>query len=138
MKPLTITATENTPAVILNAEEQLFLIEGHSFIEQTHTFYQPIIDWLQQYTLVLQHQKNYFEKNRRMTFQFKMDYFNSTSAKYIYGIISLLDEIANSGLDVRVKWFYYKEDVDMKESGEEFAHMTTKLAMKFEERNSDN
>lgn len=133
METLTIPATQNTPAVTLNTEEQIFLIEGESYPESAHKFYQPILEWLSSYEKVLQTQKKVFEKNRRMTFQFKLEYFNSTSARYIKEIFLTLDKFALNNLHVRVKWFYEKEDTDMKEAGEEFKKMTTRLETLFVE-----
>ena len=133
MQALIIPADDNTPAVTLNAEEQIFLIEGESYPESASKFYAPVIEWLKKYETVLQAQKKIFEKNRRMTFQFKFDYFNSSSAKYIYEIFSVLDRMAVNGLQVRAKWFYQKEDTDMIESGKELAKMVFKLPVRFVE-----
>ena len=136
MEPLIIPVDENTPSVKLNAEQQIFIIEGESIPESAHKFYKPILEWLRVYEKVLHEQKRIFEDNRRMTFQFKYDYFNSGSAKYIYEIFSILDKMAMNNLRVRIKWFYSKEDSDMKQAGEELKKMVTKLEVKLLETES--
>ena len=65
-----------------------------------------------------------------MTFQFKLTYFHSTSAKFIADILHLLDSFYMDGFDMRVKWYYHKEDLEMKESGEEYIKMMVKLPIK--------
>ena len=130
MTPLLIESTDSSPKVILDAENQIFLFEGESRPHHAFKFYDPIIDWLNEYKKILYWQKQHFEKNRRMTLQFKLSYFNSTSAKFIGDILSLLNSICKEGYDVRVKWFYQKEDIDMKESAEEYMSMMKHLPIK--------
>lgn len=130
MQTLIIEQTEVSPKVILDAQQQIFLFEGQSRPENTSKFYLPILQWLEEYKKVLYWQKERFEKNRRMTLQFKLSYFHSTSAKFIGDILSLLDNLCKDGYEVRVKWFYQKEDTDMKESAEEYIKMFKHLSIK--------
>ncbi len=127
MEPLNIEATEDSPQVILDDEKQIFLFEGESRPHHAYNFYQPVIQWLEGYGKILFWQKQHFGKNRRMTVQVKLSYFNSTSAKFIGDILLLLDSLCKDGYEIRVKWFYQKEDVDMKESAEEYMKMVKQL-----------
>ena len=136
MEPLIIAAEENTPSVKLDAEQQVFIIEGESIPESAYKFYKPVLEWLRTYEKVLLTQKRIFEDNRRMTFQFKYDYFNSGSAKYIYEIFSILDKMAMNNLRVRIKWYYSKEDSDMKQAGEELKKLVSKLEVRLLETES--
>lgn len=130
MTALLIEETDSSPKVVLDADNQIFLFEGESRPQHAFQFYHPIIEWLNEYKKVLYWQKQHFEKNRRMTLQFKLNYFNSTSAKFIADILFVLDSIASEGYEVRVKWFYEKEDIDMKESAEEYMSMMKSLPIK--------
>ena len=123
METLFIEATEFSPTVILDATKNKFEISGESRPENTGKFYEPIIKWLEQYESVLFWQKNKLGAPPQMLFEFKFEYFNSTSAKYIMDILSLLDKFHTEGYQVNVKWSFDKLDTDMKESGEEFAQL---------------
>ena len=127
MNPLNIEAEEGNPKIILDDEKQIFLFEGESRPHHAYNFFQPVIKWLEEYGKILFWQKEHFGKNRRMTVQFKLSYFNSTSAKFIGDILLLLDSFCKDGYEVRVKWFYEKEDIDMKESAEEYMKMMKQL-----------
>lgn len=130
MQPLIIEQTEDSPKVILDAEQQIFLFEGQSRPENTAKFYIPILKWLEEYEKVLYWQREHYEKNQRMTMQFKLSYFHSTSAKFIGDILLMLDNLCREGYEVHVKWFYQKEDADMKESAEEYMKMFKHLSFK--------
>src|SRR5437868_11633186 len=107
MEPLLIEADDDSPKVILDDQQQVFLFEGESRPQHAFKFFQPIINWITEYGKILYWQKEHFEKNRRMTFQFKLTYFNSTSAKFIGDILLLLEGFCKEGYEVRVKWFYH-------------------------------
>ncbi len=101
------------PTVDFNAETNVLEISGESYHEYTIEFYQPIFDWL----------KAYFEKEgQAVTFNFRMTYFNTSSSRRFLEIFDLLEEYQrdNNG-DVTINWYYQKDDVDMLESGEEYA-----------------
>lgn len=131
MEPLLIEPTDDSPKVVLNDQDQIFLLEGESRPQHAYKFFQPIIHWLEEYGKILFWQKEHFGKNRRMTLQVKLSYFNSTSAKFIGDILFILDKLCLDGYEVRVKWYYQAEDTDMKESGEEYLKMMKKLPIKF-------
>ena len=130
MEALIIEKTEFTPQVILDSKSFKFEISGESRPENTGKFYEPIIKWLEQYESILFWQKNNFAKQTRTIFEFRLEYFNSTSAKYIMDVLNVLNKFHNSGFDIQVKWFYDELDTDMKESGEEFA-MLVKVPFEF-------
>jgi len=130
MNSLLIEPTDDSPKVVLDDQNQVFLFEGESRPQHAFKFFGPIIHWLNEYGKILFWQKEHFGKNRRMTFQFRLSYFNSTSAKFIGDILSILDNFCKDGYEVRVKWFYQPEDTDMKESGEEYLKMMKKLPIK--------
>ncbi len=123
MNPLKIEATEFSPTVILSSEIPHFEISGESRPENTGKFYTPIIEWLNQYKETLSSDKNALEKSKNLIFEFKFDYFNSTSAKYIMDILYQLDKYQAEGLKPLIKWYYDAMDEDMKEAGEEFAKL---------------
>lgn len=121
MESLIIQQTEFTPQVILDTKTLKFEISGESRPENSGKFYEPIIKWLEQYEAILFWQKNNFTTPTPTIFEFKFEYFNSTSAKYIMDILNLLNKYHTNGFNTQIKWYYDYLDTDMKESGEELA-----------------
>ena len=132
MDALIIDPSDFSPKVAFDPAKNQFEISGESRPENTSKFYVPLLQWLEQYQSVL-----YWEKDNGQgtphVFEFKLDYFNSTSAKFIMDVLMQLDKMAQEGYDMRVKWHYDKRDEDMKESGEEFSKLLKKLPIEFVE-----
>jgi hypothetical protein len=122
MESLNINGTEYTPKVTFDTKSLLFEISGESRPENTGKFYEPIINWLNQYQPQLTEQKN-AGKPSNIIFEFKLEYYNSTSAKYILDILTVLDTYHANGHTLTIKWNYDSQDTDMLESGEEFAKL---------------
>jgi SiaC family regulatory phosphoprotein len=127
MQALLIESTDDSPKVILDSQSQVFLFEGESRPQHAFNFFHPIIQWIEEYGKVLYWQREHFAENKRLIFQFKLSYFNSTSAKFIRDILLVLNSFCKDGQVIVVRWFYYKEDTDMKESAEEYMKMLDKL-----------
>lgn len=60
------------------------------------------------------------EEKRAIYLDFKIDYLNSSSIKFISDLIDRLNKYALSGKTVEVNWFHLDDDEDIKELGEEF------------------
>lgn len=132
MNPLIIEPTEFTPKVILDPTQNIFEFSGESRPENTSKFYNPILKWFEQYQSVLYWEKDkYGQQGPPRVFTFRLEYFNSTSAKFIMDILIMLDKMAQDGCNVQVKWHFDPRDEDMKESGEEFAKLLKKLPIEF-------
>ena len=123
MEALIVNGTEFSPTIIFDPTTLKFELSGESRPENSGKFYEPVIKWIEQYESVLFWQKNKFEKQHKIIFEIKLEYFNSVSAKYIMEILTLLNKFYSAGYDVQVKWYYDQLDTDMKESGEEFAKL---------------
>jgi len=74
MKTLKIKGEEDSPIIDFDAEKGSLKIIGRSIPEDTVEFYQPILDWLDDYL------KNPAEKT---TMDIQLDYCNSFSRKYL-------------------------------------------------------
>lgn len=111
MTTLSITKTNDTPEVILDAENKDFRIEGYSMPEDSLTFYTPIISWLNEYLS---------QCEDGMVMQFRMIYFNTASAKQIARVLTAL---ANSAVKEKISviWKYETDDNEMLRSGKRFA-----------------
>ena len=121
MDPIILEGTPTTPNVVIDPVNNKFEISGESRPENTAKFYTPIVTWFDGYRSVLYFQKNSFGKSKKVTIDFKLEYFNSTSAKFILDIFYQLEKIFKEGYDAEIVWHYDERDTDMKESGEEFS-----------------
>ena len=112
METIKIAGTEDTPNVILDAENEIFEISGRSLPEDVASFYDPILNWLDEYSE---------GPNEKTIFNFKLVYFNTASSKLLLDILMKLEEIHESGNEVLIRWYYPEEDEDMEEAGEEYS-----------------
>jgi hypothetical protein len=112
MEVIKIKGTDDTPTVILDADNGIFEISGRSLPEDVAAFYEPIIDWLDQYAE---------NPNDKTVFNFKLEYFNTASSKLLLDVLLKLEDMCDDGKDVLVRWHYPDDDEDMEEAGEEYA-----------------
>lgn len=81
MKELVIPKSANTPGITFNPETGIMKIEGRSIPENPGDFFDPIIEWLE----------DYFSKATEVTrFDLNLEYVNSGSSKYLLGIFRIL------------------------------------------------
>lgn len=112
METIKIQGTEDTPRIILDADKELLEISGRSLPEDVTAFYEPVLNWLNEYA----------EKpNAKTIFNFKLTYFNTASSKLLLDILMKLEELHEKGHEVLIKWHYPEDDEDMEEAGEEYA-----------------
>jgi len=112
MEIMKIKGTDDTPSVVLDKDSEIFEISGRSLPEDVTTFYEPILNWLDEYA----------EKpNSKTVFAFKLVYFNTASSKLLLDILMKLEEMYENGNDILIKWYYPEDDEDMEEAGEEYA-----------------
>ena len=113
LEKLLIDAKEDTPKVILDPENKVFEISARSLPENAIGFYEPVLIWL----------NNYAQFPIDMTvFDFKLEYFNTSSAKQIAKILLILENLAKKS-KVVINWYYKKEDADMLASGTRFSKL---------------
>ena len=112
MEVIKLKGTDDTPAIILDKDNGIFEISGRSLPEDVTTFYEPVLNWLDDYQE---------EANDQTVFAFKLVYFNTASSKLILDILMKLEEMHENGKEVLIKWFFPDDDEDMEEAGEEYA-----------------
>ncbi len=110
MQLIEIKSTEDTPQVTLNTTANKFELSGRSLPEDAAEFYQPILNWLDEYAK---------SPNSETIFEIKLEYFNTASSKLILDVLTKLEDIDNSV----IHWYYYEDDEDMEEAGEEFSEL---------------
>ncbi len=112
MEVINIQGTDDTPNVLLDKDNNTFEISGRSLPEDVNMFYEPIMNWIDEYSE---------GPNETTEFNFKLEYFNTASSKIILDILLKFEEIVENGHDVKIKWHYHEDEEDMLEAGEEYA-----------------
>lgn len=103
------------PSVHFRAADGLCSLSGESYLEQADFFYAQLQDWLKMYTE---------QAKGPITFEFRLEYFNTTSMRYILDMLIQLREYEESGGEVSVRWFYPEWDEEMLKDGEDFQNQT--------------
>jgi len=113
MQNFQIEGSHYIPDVHFNAETGILEISGESYHEYTLEFFQPIFNWLKKYTE---------EDGKKIILNFRMTYFNTSSSRRFLEIMNLLEDYHfNKSGDITINWYYEVNDLDMLESGEEYA-----------------
>ncbi len=124
MKILNIEATLKSPKVIFDTENFIFEMQGNSRPENVRNFYYPILDALKRfYESALENNKLEQFSSKIFKYNFKLEYFNSSSAKFISDIILLIDNYNKKGFNNKIYWYFEDGDEDMIEVGEDFSEM---------------
>lgn len=111
MTPLIINSTNSTPKVTLDKSSGTFRFEGISRPENVLDFYNPILNWLEEYLKA---------PNKETVIEFALEYHNSASAKIVCKMLHMLEPFTKKGTDIRVKWYYREVDDDILEAGEDY------------------
>lgn len=122
MEVIKIKGTDDTPNVILDAENNIIEFSGRSLPEDVATFYAPILRWIEEYA------KN---PNPKTNVVIKLEYFNTASSKMLLDILLKFEEIHHNGHDVVVSWYYMEDDEDMEEACDEYADIVEIPFQKF-------
>jgi hypothetical protein len=112
MQNLKIAATDRSPEVDFDFENNRLKLKGESYPEDVAAFYGPLFEVLDEYLAGV--------RDGSCLFDFELIYFNSSSAKAIMSVLEKLDKTAAAGATVTISWYYDEEDDTMKELGEEF------------------
>lgn len=123
MKPLEIQGSDVTLTTILDKEKGIFEFTGRSRPENVLGYFEPIFAWLEEYKQ---------DPNPQSIFNFKLEYYNSSSAKVLLRLFVKFEEYYNDGMDIKIHWHYPANDEDILESGEDYASLV-KLPFTFHE-----
>jgi hypothetical protein len=122
MKKLYISPAKTTPEILLSPEENTFYIRGISSPEDVRAIYYPVIDWIKEFIdEILEGDRKSYSSDFPLKLQVNLDYFNSSSAKFLFDIFSDLKRLIPARIPLIVEWFYAEEDNDLKDAGEEIA-----------------
>jgi len=120
MRKLVIDQKPSSPKVILDPEKKIFIISGESRPPDVREFYGQILEWLQEYGSHLMKSEVKYDP---VIFNFKFEYFNSSSGKLILDICKVLAALRSKGLNIMVNWHSEENDDDMLEAGKEISRI---------------
>lgn len=99
------------PTVKFDAKTGQLLLQGESYLEDTRTFYLPLIKWLEKFIET---------EKKPITFNIDLSYYNTSSSKHIMEFFYLLKDYEIQGGEVKVHWYYTEDDDDVEEEVEDF------------------
>ncbi len=109
MKVIFVEETKGTPRVEFNPNGDM-LIAGRSLPEDPFSFYNPLLDWVNECTL------------QSINFDIRLEYMNTSSSKQIYSLLSNIAENKHI-TSATINWYYEEGDDDGFETGKEFESM---------------
>jgi len=126
--PLEISQGELTPYVLLDAYKRVIVIKGRCIPENPSSYFSPILDWVDRLSEM---------QNIKLDMICKIQYFNTSSAKYLLEIFRRLDKYAHQNKNtISILWYFETDDEDMQEAGEYFSELV-KLPFKIIEVSED-
>lgn len=113
MEPLILQATEDTPEIIFDPDQNTFKLSKISVPEDAYEFYYPVIQWIKDYSST---------PLDETTVEFDLEYVNSASAKQLIQLLLALEDLGKEN-NVLIKWYYEAIDEDMQMLGKRFKNL---------------
>lgn len=124
MQKLYIEPTSLTPEINFSPDEKSFIIRGISSPEDVRALYYPVIEWIKTFiSNVLEGSVRIYSKDSPLRMNIDLTYFNSSSAKFLFDILSELKKLQSAEIPVIVEWLHDPEDIDMREAGSDIAEL---------------
>lgn len=106
---VSILSNEDLPSFLIKYEDGYIEIAGRSIPNTPMKFYNNVLQEIDKYIP--------FAKEVT-TFHFKLDYFNTSSHRYLVEILRKLNTLNKNQKTFHVIWYYSENDLDHKEIGE--------------------
>jgi len=110
-----IESTRNTPNINFNPETGSLEISGRSMPENTRKFYDPVINWLQNFQP---------ESSLEVELTINLSYLNTSSTIAMLEILKTVGKLKENGNPLKVLWHYDQYDEDMKMIGEDISSIS--------------
>ncbi len=111
MGTISIEATDKTPSIKFNANQGKLELKGRSIPPNAVEFYKPLTEALKNYRP---------EAGLPVVADIYLEFFNTVSSKCILDALRLLDALHQKGNNVKINWYYEKDDKDIQEAGIDF------------------
>jgi len=116
MKEFIIEETKQTPLVRFDPNKYIIRISGHSRPENAEILYERIINWFIDFA------DNHQKSDRTLCVELDFEYINSASTKMFLKLIMEMNNLIKN--KIKYYWYFEKDDVDHKETGEELADIS--------------
>ncbi len=124
MDRLYISPTNITPEINFSPEDNIFIIKGRSAPEDVRALYYPVNEWIKQFVDDLIHfGPRHYSIVYPLVLKTELDYFNSSSAKFLFDIFLELKRLLAVGIPAVIEWAYDEEDTDLKDAGSDIASL---------------
>ncbi len=103
-----------TPFIRIDPDTGRIVIRGQSSLEKAPMFYHPLVKKI--YDL-------FNGTNKDIKVDISLKYFNTSSSKCFLDLFRVLKKLQQNGSKVDVEWCYEKNDLEMRETGEDYADL---------------
>lgn len=114
MENFYLKGTDTTLTIDLERDKGVFLFQGKSRPENAFNYYADLFSWLDEFDK---------DPTPQVRIHFKLEYFNSSSAKVFLRLMVRFEKLLNRGFDVKILWYYKDFDEDVLETGEDFSSL---------------
>ncbi len=114
MDALHISATEDTPEIVLDPTNGVYSISGKALPEDAVEFFGPVHNWIESFLETT-------ESELHLTIS--LTYLNSSATRYIFNILTLLEDAHENGRQTSLTWKYEEEDEVMEMKGMDLEEM---------------
>jgi len=111
-EPLYLKQTRETPEIRYDSEKHVFFIKGRSIPQDHAAFYEPVLRWIDELALA---------PPVRIYVRVELEYFNTSSSKYLLKIFKKLEKIHQRFRNVYLEWIFEKDDFDMMDCGQDYS-----------------
>jgi len=107
MNKLFISPAKGTFGIHFDPKRGIFEISGNSFPPNAMEFFEPIVDWVKKFLSD--------EPKEPISIIFKVNYFNTSSSKYIFKILELFHENHLKHNNVKLVWHTHDSEDELYE-----------------------
>ncbi len=108
---LELRQTSSTPLVLADQDQGRITMAGDSYPENPFEFFQPIIDWIENYLS---------QDTRPLHLELALVYLNTSSIRAMMDIFDRMEEAFQHGREVSVHWTFDPENERVGELADEF------------------
>lgn len=124
MQKFYIEKTRTTPEIKFSPDENIFSISGISSPEDVRAIYYPVIEWTKIFVDdIIEGAVKVYSSENPVRLHIDLSYFNSSSAKFLFDIITELKRLSAANVPLVVEWFHDEEDTDLKEAGADISQL---------------
>ena len=113
MDRIQLAATDRSPQVDFDFASGHLSLRGESYPEDAAAFFGPLLQALRAHLAD--------QSRAPIVFEVGLAYFNSSSAKALMNLFMPLEDAAEEGRSVTVRWHFVDGDETIEEAGEDFA-----------------